>query len=107
MRVINHSAEAGEATVAAIDDGGMRGRAVVLTLAGDATAHFNSDDLEADNADKGLPDGVGTPGEGDWRLELASELDIEVLSYIRTEDRFLTAMHDVAPMADGEHLVRS
>ena len=105
VRVINHSAEAGEVTVAAIDDGGMRAGPVVLTLAGDATAHFNSDDLEAGNADKGLPDGVGPPGEGDWRLELASELDIEVLSYIRTEDGFLTAMHDMAPMSDGEHRV--
>ena len=105
VRVLNHSAEAGEVTVAAIDDGGMRAGPVVLTLAGDATAHFNSDDLEAGNADKGLPDGVGPPGEGDWRLELASELDIEVLSYIRTEDGFLTAMHDVAPMSDGEHRV--
>ena len=105
VRVINHSAEAGEVTVAAIDDGGMRAGPVVLTLAGGATAHFNSDDLEAGNADKGLPDGVGPPGEGDWRLELESQLDIEVLSYIRTEDGFLTAMHDVAPVADGEHRV--
>ena len=105
VRVINHSAEAGEVTVAAIDDGGMRAGPVVLTLAGDATAHFNSDDLEAGNADTGLPEGVGPPGEGDWRLELESELDIEVLSYIRTEDGFLTAMHDVAPVADGEHRV--
>ena len=105
VRVINHSAEAGEATVAATDDGGMRAGPVVLTLAGGATAHFNSDDLEAGNADKGLPEGVGPPGEGDWRLELESQLDIEVLSYIRTEDGFLTAMHDVAPVADGEHRV--
>ena len=105
VRVINHSAEAGEVTVAATDDGGMRAGPVVLTLAGGATAHFNSDDLEAGNADKGLPDGVGPPGEGDWRLELESQLDIEVLSYIRTEDGFLTAMHDVAPVADAEHRV--
>ena len=104
-RVINHSAETGEVTVAAIDDAGMRVGPVVLTLAGDATAHFNSDDLEADNADKGLPEGVGPPGEGDWRLEFESQLDIEVLSYVRTEDGFLTAMHDVAPMADGERRV--
>ena len=105
VRVINHSAGAGEATVAATDDGGMRAGPVVLTLAGGATAHFNSDDLEAGNADKGLPDGVGPPGEGDWRLELESQLDIEVLSYVRTEDGFLTTMHDVAPVADGERRV--
>ena len=53
---------------------------------------------------KGLPDGVG-PGEGDWRLVLDSELDIEVLAYIRTEDGLLTAMHDTVPVRDGSYRV--
>ena len=56
--------------------------------------HFNSDELEQGNAAKGLSGGVGD-GEGDWRLELTSELDIEPLAYIRTIDGFLTSMHDV------------
>ena len=38
--------------------------------------------------------GVGS-GEGDWRLKLTSLLEIEVLAYARTEDGFLTAMHDL------------
>ena len=40
---------------------------------------------------------MGSPTRGDWRLELTSELDIAVTSYIRTEDGFLTSMHDLAP----------
>ena len=61
-------------------------------------AHFNSNDLEQGNVGKGLTGSTGA-GEGDWRLELSSDADIEVLSYIRTTDGFLTAMHDVAPVS--------
>ena len=59
-----------------------------------ATAHLNSTDLEDGNADKGLPTGVDD-GDGDWRLELTTELDIEPLAYIRTPDGFVTSVHDV------------
>ena len=43
---------------------------------------------------KGLSGSTG-PGLGDWRLSLESDLDIEVLAYVRTADGFLTSMHDV------------
>ena len=68
------------------------------------TKHFNSDGLEGGNPEKGL-DGSTDSGEGDWRLELTSTLELEVLAYIRTEDGFLTAMHDVAPLTGAEHRV--
>ena len=45
---------------------------------------------------KGLSGGIGN-GDGDWRLELASELDVEPLAYIRTSDGFLTSIHDIVP----------
>ena len=67
------------------------------------TMHFNSHDLEAGNPAKGLSGGVGV-GEGDWRLELTSTLDLQVLSYIRTADGFLTSMHDVAPRTEDGNL---
>ena len=66
--------------------------------------HFNSNDLEGGNTGKGLTGSTGA-GEGDWRLTLTSDLDVEVLSYIRTTDGFLTAMHDLAPEAEGEHRI--
>ena len=104
VRVINHAAEAGEVTIEAVDDTGMRLGPVTLLVDAGATAHFNSGDLEDGNADKGLPTGVGS-GEGDWRLVLDSDLDFEALSYIRTADGFLTAMHDTVPVRDGAYEV--
>ena len=104
VRVINRSAEAGAVRVEAIDDAGTRRGPVTLSIAANETVHFNSDDLEQGNAGKGLPGGLGS-GEGDRRLELDSQLDFEVLSYIRTEDGFLTAMHDVAPVTKNGHRV--
>ena len=104
VRVINHSARAGEVTIVAVDDSGRRYNSVTLSIDANETVHFNSRDLETGNAGKGLAGNTG-PGEGAWRLGFSSDLNIEVLSYIRTEDGFLTAMHDVAPAADGTHRV--
>ena len=98
-RVVNRTGEAGEVSIVAIDDAGTRRDRVTLSLHANSTAHFNSNDLEIGNAAKGLSGGVGS-GEGAWRLELTSALDIEVLSYIRSPGGFLTAMHDLAP-SDG------
>ena len=95
-RVINHSARAGQVSIRAFDDGGSPRGPLTLAIGANETVHFNSGDLEAGNARKGLSGGTG-PGEGHWRLELSSGLDIEVLSYVRTADGFLTAMHDAAP----------
>ena len=75
--------------------------AFVLLAAGPSRAR-DGVDLEAGNAGKGLTRSTGA-GEGDWRLTLTSDLDLEVLSYIRTTDGFLTAMHDLAPEVDGVH----
>ena len=103
-RVINHAAEAGEVSIEAIDDTGARLGPITLSIEANETVHFNSGDLEDGNAAKGLPVGVGS-GEGDWRLVLSSELDFEALSYIRTEDGVLTAMHDTVPVRDGAYEV--
>ena len=62
---------------------------MTVAAAIDRVAHFNSDDLEQGTDDKGLSGGVGA-GEGDWRLELTSDLDVEVLSYIRAAGGLLT-----------------
>ena len=105
VRIINHSAEAGEILVEAVDDSGMRVEPVTLAIGAGAATHFNSDDLEAGSARKGLPEGVGPPSAGIWRLELSSLLDIEVLSYARTSDGFVTSLHDTAPATAGVHRV--
>ena len=105
VRVINHSAAAGEVSINAFDDTDRDYPVSTLTLAGNQTKHFNSNDLEMGNEGKGLAGGTGA-GQGDWRLVLSSDLDIEVLAYIRTTtDGFLTAMHDTVPLADNQHRV--
>ena len=114
VRVINHTDLGGEIQIAAFDDSGIEHPPVTLSIDAREVAHFNSDDLEAGNADKGLSGSTGS-GEGDWRLELTTDLDIEVLAYTRikpTEDGanadvagFLTAMHDLAPHANNRHRV--
>ena len=98
VRVVNRSAEAGEVSVRARDDSGRDYEPVALAIGAGQAVHFNSDDLEQGNRAKGLSAGVGA-GEGDWRLELRSDLDLEVLAYVRTADGFLTSMHDLAPEA--------
>ncbi len=97
VRVANRRWRAGEVAVVAVDDSGARFGPVTLALKAGQTVHLNSGDLERGNAEKGLPTGVGPPAHGDWRLELTSELDIAVTSYVRTADGFLTSMHDLAP----------
>ena len=99
-RVVNRSDRAGTVRIEAYDDAGERRGPLELSLGAGRTAHFNSDDLELGNADKGLSGSTG-PGEGDWWLEMTSALDIEVLGYVRTRDGFLAAMHDVAQVEDG------
>ena len=103
LRVVNHSAQAGEVRIEAVDDDGTAAGPVTLSIGASQAIHLNSEDLEGGNAGKGLPTGIG-PGQGDWRLSLSSALDIEALSYVRTKDGFVTTMHDAAPTMDDGSL---
>ena len=101
-RVINREARSAELTVVAVDDSGRRTAPMTLPVPAHSARHFNSNDLERGNADKGFAPGVGPPRQGNWRLETASASDLEVLAFIRTkQDGLLASMHDLAPMADG------
>ena len=101
-RIINLSDRAGEVTIHAIDDTGNRFGPVTLSLEAKATQHFNSDDLRDGNSDKGLSGGVGS-GQGNWRLEFDTDLDIDPLIYTRPQgDGFVTSTHDV--VAEGESM---
>ena len=105
LRVINRSGEAGEVTIEAVDDAGVGAGPVSLSLGAGETAHFNSRDLEQGNPEKGLSGSTGAPSSGDWRLLLESDLVLEVLSFIRTGDGFLTSLHDTAPKSAEKHHV--
>ncbi len=88
----------------AIDDAGRRRGPVTLSLDAGQAVDFNSNNLEMGNASKGLPGGVGT-GEGDWRLDLAADIDIQALAYVRTADGLLTSMNALAPQSNGRREV--
>ena len=94
VRIINRSSSAGTVEISAIDDSGARFGPVDLSLDAMAAVRLNSSELEGGNAGKGLPVGIND-GEGDWRLELTTELDIGALAFIRTADGFVTAGHDI------------
>ena len=97
VRVINETESDRDVTVRAIDDSGVLRRIITFPLAAGTALHFNSDDLEKGNAEKGIP-AVGD-GVGDWRLVFSG--GVEVLAYMRTKrDGFLTALHDT--VADGQ-----
>ena len=96
VRLINKSDYAGEVEITAVDDGGNVFDPVTIQLAAGQTIHFNSGDLTDGNASKGI-EGIGSPIEGNWRLSVNTLLDVQVLSFIRARDGFLTAMHDVVP----------
>ncbi len=110
-RIVNRSSEAGTVAVHATDDSGARygtgpygdEPAFTLPIGANQALHFNSDDLENGNAAKGIA-GVGD-GDGHWRLRFDGNRDLQVLAYMRTEDGFLTALHDVVGYPGREHQV--
>ena len=103
VRIINESDESGSVRILAFDDGGAAAEPIEIQLGANQAVHFNSDDLENVNAAKGINAGIGSPVQGDWRLDIESALDVRVLAFVRTGDGFLTAMHDVLPRdANGE-----
>lgn len=106
VRVANRSPEAGEVRIEAYDDSGVPFESVYLSIGANETVHFNSADLEAGNPDKGLSDGVGS-GRGHWWLKVTAALNLEVLTYVRTSDGFLTSMHDVAPSTGSRMVVHT
>ena len=115
-RIINRSDGDGTVIVKATDDSGAVRGIFRVPIGANQVLHFNSDDLEYGNPDKGIA-GVGN-GDGDWRLTIASRrtgirpfpnhllrsLDLQVLSYMRTRDGFLTALHDLV-YDTGHHQV--
>ena len=102
VRVVNESGESGSVRVFAFDDSGHAPDPIEIQLGAGRVVHFNSNDLEDGNPNKGIESGVGGPVQGDWRLDVETSLAVRVLAFVRHGDGFLTAMHDVLPRdADG------
>lgn len=99
VRLINRETRSGQVRVWGIDDAGATSPgAITLTLAPNQSRQFNSQDAAFGNAGKGLTGSLGT-GAGDWRLVIASDLELQAMAFIRTPDGFLTSMHDVGAVS--------
>ena len=95
MRIINPAGRAGAVHITAHSDAGERRTETLSFEEGEEVKFFTSDDLENGNVQKGIVTGIGA-GEGDWRLELTSDLAFVAPAYLRTKkDGFLTSLHDV------------
>lgn len=94
----------GDVTIRAVDDAGQHFGPVTLSLEADSTVTLDASELEMGNGVKGLPNGLGR-GEGNWRLRLGSDLDLDIVAYARTGDEMLAAVHDIASISGQQHHV--
>jgi len=110
MRAAGHPTQQGFVRVTAVESGTIAIKAwndagdvesTSLSVVGGTTTHFNSDDLEFGNADKGIPRRIGS-GFGDSYVQLTADFDFVATSYMRTNDGFLTGMGNILVPVDGE-----
>lgn len=101
VRLVHPYGKGGGVNYTACDDSGECHSTGILVPADRSVIHFNADDLENGNAEKGIT-GIGD-GAGDWWLEVTGgfPFPVEALAYMRTKrDGFLTALHDT--VTDGQ-----
>ena len=99
LRIINISNQTGTVTITGIDDAGQiaPGGDVMFELGPNESKQMNAQDLESGNFDKGMLGMLGD-GDGRWRLTVSADIDIRVMSLIRTPDGFLTNLSRVTPV---------
>ena len=105
LRVINRLARPGDLRVSAIDDLGRRYGPLPVALRARATVELNAGDLEQGNPAKGVVGGLGSALAGAWRLELSTDLDVEVVAYLRNVDGFVAPIHASARLVSDVHFV--
>ena len=99
LRLVNRTADSGTVRLTGVDDAGYPAEAAItLSLAANEAIQLNARDLEEGNQTKGL---VGAFGEGAglWRIEVESDLSLDVLSLVRMPDGFLVNMSAVVEPA--------
>ena len=94
----------GEVLVRALDEAGKEFGPVTLTLEEKQTVSLDSRELQAGNAAKGLPIGLGD-GEGDWRLFIESDVEVDIFAYVRSPEAVLTTIGSLAAASDRRHHV--
>lgn len=91
LRLVNNSSTAGTVTISATDDAGnaASGGDVSLSLAANAGTMITAQDLENGNSALGLSGSLGD-GTGKWRLQINSDIELEVQSLLDTPNGFIT-----------------
>jgi hypothetical protein len=91
LRIVNNSNQVGSLTISGIDDKGIAapGGNVTLNIASNGGAIITSQDLENGNSALGLIGSLGN-GSGKWRLEIASDVNLEVQSLLDSPNGFIT-----------------
>ena len=103
LRIVNRTASSGSVHIVAYDDSGLRMGPIEMNLHGNQSIHVDSAELENGNPEKGISAGIGLPSSGDWRLAMTSDLDINVVSYIRSSDGLMSPVHDSVPIKAGKY----
>ena len=96
VRIVNHAQKAGEVSIAVVDDTGARFGPITVSIEAGQTIEFSASDLERGNAQLGIDTGIGV-GQGDWRLELDTDLPIEPTAHVQAPSGFLDRLDRVVP----------
>ena len=98
LRFTNQSDVAGSVLLSGVDDNGNSapGTDITFMLGPRESKQLTSRDVENGNGSKDLSGALGD-GSGKWHLTATSDIDLEVMSLIRTPDGFLTNISGVAP----------
>ena len=104
LHISNHEDRSGTVSIQAFDDAGREYEPLELSLNAGERKELDSNDLELGNRSKGLSDSTGS-GEGDWRFELSSELDLEVFAFVQTRDDLVMPVTATIPLTENRHEV--
>ncbi len=91
LRIVNDASQQGSVTISGIDDTGnpAPGGSVTFNITAGAGMLVTAQDLEQGNAELGLVGALGN-GAGKWRLQVTSDVDLQVQSLLDTQTGFLT-----------------
>jgi len=94
-------------TISGVDDAGQiaPNGDVTLTLAAGQSTELSAADLEQENANLQLNGSLGD-GSGRWRLDVSSDPQTSVMSYVLTSTGFLTNISEVVGAASTTNTVR-
>lgn len=93
LRITNPAAVEAEIEVFGIDDKGSFSGPVSFKVPAGQSRQITSKDLKDGNSAKGLTGTLATP-DGEWQLDVYSLEDIVVSGYVRTNDGYVTSIHD-------------